>query len=456
MSRKVHVVGVGGAGMSAIARVLMERGEQVSGSDLAMTPFAESLAESGVSITIGHQADAVKGADLVLASSAVPETNVELKAAIATGIPVLRRPAFLSELVEGYRTVAISGTHGKTTTTAMIAWILDRAGLQPSFIFGGMSKDLGTNSRHGSGDHFVIEADEYDRAFLSLHPAIAVLTNVEHDHPDDFPSFAAYKDAFETFVSGIQETLIVNADDPAAMDMPAHGLTRVTFGLSKSADWRAVDIRSNKAGGMDFVAVRGDRTTALVRLRLPGEHNVRNALGALAAVTALKVDFATARAALADFHGVGRRFEVLGEVQGVTVVDDYAHHPSEIQATLAAARQRYGSSEIWAVFQPHTYSRTAALFDQLTESFTDADHVIVTDIYAAREDPLPGVSGGELAKKINGSDVRFVPELDEVAKELLTSVKPNSVVLTLSAGDANRVGQVLLQGLSEGQGGSDA
>jgi UDP-N-acetylmuramate--alanine ligase len=456
MSRKVHVVGVGGAGMSAIARVLMERGEQVSGSDLAMTPFAESLAESGVPIAIGHKAEAVEGADLVLASSAVPETNVELEAAIATGIKVLRRPAFLSELVEGFRTVAIGGTHGKTTTTAMIAWILDRSGLQPSFMVGGISKDLGTNSRHGSGDHFVIEADEYDRAFLSLHPAIAVLTNVEHDHPDDYPSFEAYKDAFETFASGVQETLIVNADDPVALDMPAQGLTRVTFGLSKSADWRAVDIRSNDAGGMDFVAVRGDRTTALVRLRLPGEHNVRNALGALAAATALQVDFATARAALADFHGVERRFEILGEYQGVTVVDDYAHHPSEIRATLAAARQRYGPVEIWAVFQPHTYSRTAALFDQLTESFADADHVIVTDIYAAREDPQPGISGGELAKKIDGSDVRYVPELHEVAKELLTSVQPNSVILTLSAGDANRVGQVVLQGLSGGQGGSDA
>ena len=435
----------------------MERGEQVSGSDLAMTPFAQSLADSGVPITIGHQAQAVNGADLVLASSAVPETNVELEAAVSADIPVLRRPAFLSELVEGYRTVAISGTHGKTTTTAMIAWILDRAGFQPSFLVGGISKDLGTNSRHGSGDHFVIEADEYDRAFLSLHPAIAVVTNVEHDHPDDYPSFEAYKDAFETFISGVQETLIVNADDPAAMDMPTNGLTRVTFGLSKSADWRAADIRSNDAGGTDFVAVRGDRTTALVRLRLPGEHNVRNALGALAAVTALKVDFAAARAALADFHGVGRRFEVLGEVQGVTVVDDYAHHPSEIQATLAAARQRYGEADIWAVFQPHTYSRTAALSDQLAESFTDANHVIVTDIYAAREDPIPGISGGELAEKILGSDVRYVADFDEVAKELLTGVKPNSVVLTLSAGDANRVGQAVLKGLSEreGQGGSD-
>lgn len=436
--------------MSAIARVLMERGDQVSGSDLAMTPFAESLAEVGVPVSIGHRAEAVMGADLVLVSSAVPDSNVELEAAISTGIRVLRRPAFLAELVEGYRTVAISGTHGKTTTTAMVAWILDRAGLQPSYIIGGVPKDLGTNSRHGSGDHFVIEADEYDRAFLSLHPAIAVVTNVEHDHPDEYQSFEAYKDAFETFVSSVQETLIVNADDPAAMDMPAPGLTRVTFGLSKSADWRAVDIRTNDAGGMDFVAVRGDRTTHLVRLRLPGEHNIRNALGALAAVTALKVDFAAARAALADFHGVGRRFEILGEVQGVTVVDDYAHHPSEIRATLAAARQRFGSAEIWAVYQPHTYSRTAALFDPLTESFADADHVIVTDIYAAREEPMPGVSGGELADKINGSDVRYIPDFEEVAKELLTNVKPSSVVLTLSAGDANRVGQLVLQGLSQG------
>ncbi|MEE9216335.1 MAG: Mur ligase family protein, partial [Anaerolineales bacterium] len=209
--------------MSAIARVLMERGDQVSGSDLAMTPFAESLAEAGVPVSIGHRAEAVMGADLVLVSSAVPDSNVELEAAISAGIPVLRRPAFLSELVEGYRTVAISGTHGKTTTTAMVAWILDRAGLQPSYIIGGVPKDLGTNSRHGSGDHFVIEADEYDRAFLSLHPAIAVVTNVEHDHPDEYQSFEAYKDAFETFVSSVQETLIVNADDPAAMDMPAPG-----------------------------------------------------------------------------------------------------------------------------------------------------------------------------------------------------------------------------------------
>jgi UDP-N-acetylmuramate--alanine ligase len=211
---------------------------------------------------------------------------------------------------------------------------------------------------------------------------------------------------------------------------------------------------------MDFVAVRGDRTTALVRLRLPGEHNIRNALGALAAVNALNVDFATARAALAEFHGVERRFEVLGEVQGVTVVDDYAHHPSEIQATLAAARQRYGSAEIWAVFQPHTYSRTAALFDQLTESFADADHVIVTDIYAAREDPMPGVSGGELASKIVASDVQFIPELEQVAKELLLNIKPPSVVMTLSAGDANRIGKLVLQELSarerDGQGGSHA
>ena len=444
------MVGIGGAGMSAIARVLMERGEQVSGSDLAMTPFAEALAESGVPITIGHRAEAVVDADLVLASSAVPDSNVELEAASQRGIQVLRRPAFLPGLVEGYRTVAISGTHGKTTTTAMIAWILDRAGLQPSFIIGGIPMDLRTNSRHGSGETFVIEADEYDRAFLGLHPAIAVITNVEYDHPDSYPSFEAYKAAFETFVSGVQETVILGLDDPVAGTLAPTALTRITFGLGDKAEWRAVEIRGNDAGGVDFLAIRQGETLGIVRLRLPGDHNVLNALGALATTDSLHVEFAAARTALADFHGVERRFEILGERAGVTVIDDYAHHPSAIRATLAATRQRYTSAQIWAVFQPHTYSRTAALFDQLTKSFADADHVIVTDIYAAREEPLSGVSAGELASQIEGPDVRYVPELEEVAKELVVHVKPNSVVVTLSAGNANRVGRLVLQELSQG------
>ena len=428
----------------------MERGEQVSGSDLAMTPFAEALAESGVPITIGHRAEAVVDADLVLASSAVPDSNVELEAASQRGIQVLRRPAFLPGLVEGYRTVAISGTHGKTTTTAMIAWILDRAGLQPSFIIGGIPMDLRTNSRHGSGETFVIEADEYDRAFLGLHPAIAVITNVEYDHPDSYPSFEAYKAAFETFVSGVQETVILGLDDPVAGTLAPTALTRITFGLGDKAEWRAVEIRGNDAGGVDFLAIRQGETLGIVRLRLPGDHNVLNALGALATTDSLHVEFAAARTALADFHGVERRFEILGERAGVTVIDDYAHHPSAIRATLAATRQRYTSAQIWAVFQPHTYSRTAALFDQLTKSFADADHVIVTDIYAAREEPLSGVSAGELASQIEGPDVRYVPELEEVAKELVVHVKPNSVVVTLSAGNANRVGRLVLQELSQG------
>ncbi len=435
----------------------MERGEQLSGSDLAATPFSEALAESGVPITIGHRAELVVDADLVLASSAVPDSNVELQAAGQRGIQVMRRPAFLPELLEGYRTVAISGTHGKTTTTAMIAWILDRAGLQPSFIIGGIPNDLGTNSRHGSGGTFVIEADEYDRTFLGLHPAIAVITNVEHDHPDDYPNFEAYKAAFEAFVSGVQETVIVGSDDAVARTLAPTGLTRITFGLGDEAEWRAVEIRGNDAGGVDFLAIRHEETMGLVRLRLPGDHNVLNALGALATThDALELEFAAARTALADFHGVERRFEILGEREGVTVIDDYAHHPSEIKATLAAARQRYASAQIWAVFQPHTYSRTAALFDPLTGSFADADHVIVTDIYAAREEPMPGVSAGELAKHIEGPDVRYVAELEEVAKELVRRVKPNSVVVTLSAGDANRVGRLVLQGLSEEEGGTHA
>ncbi|MGH2621325.1 MAG: UDP-N-acetylmuramate--L-alanine ligase, partial [Anaerolineales bacterium] len=397
MSRRIHLVGIGGAGLSAIARILIERGEQVSGSDQANSPFAAALAAAGVPVTIGHRAQAVAGADLLVASSAIPAGNPELVAAAAAGIPVLRRPAFLRELVNGYQTLAIAGTHGKTTTTAMIAWILSEAGLQPSFIIGGVPPDFGVNARHGAGRQFVIEADEYDRTFLALHPFLAVVTNVEHDHPDYYPSAAEFRVAFEQFVSQIQETLIVCADDPVAAELNAPGLRRISYGLSPAAEWRAEELRDNAAGGSDFLALRGTELMGLVRLRLPGLHNVRNALAAIAAVDPLGVGFGAARSALAKFRGVGRRFEIIGEAQGVTVIDDYAHHPSEIEATLQAARQKFPQADLWAVFQPHTYSRTKAFAARLARAFGAADHVIVVDIYASREAPDPEVSAERLA-----------------------------------------------------------
>lgn len=434
--------------MSAIARVLFERGETVTGSDLTMSEFAESLAEVGVPVTIGHAAAAVSGADLVLASSAIPADNVELLSAAEAGIPVLTRAAFLPELIADYRSIAVAGTHGKTTTSAMIAWILSRAGLDPSFIVGGMPIDLGTNSRQGTGDYFVIEADEYDRTFLGLYPTIAVITNVEHDHPDDYPSFEDFETAFKAFVSGVQEQLIVNADDPKSEGLDGQNLSRVTFGLREGADWRAEDLRQNDAGGLDFLAVKDKELTELIRLRVPGEHNVRNALGALAAVHEVGVEFSAARSALAEFHGVGRRFEIVGERAGITVIDDYAHHPSEIEATLQAARHLYPEAQIWAVYQPHTFSRTKVFFDRLTRSFGAADHVIVTEIFAAREEPDPEVSAAELAAGIEGQDVRFIPSLEEVANQVVQDVEPGAVVITLSAGDANQVGLQVLRALT--------
>ena len=454
MTRRVHLVGVGGAGMSGIARVLRGRGETVTGSDQVASPFSDPLRDLGVTLWIGHAAEHVDGADVVVASSAVPDGNVELAAAHAAGIPVLRRDAFLPQLTAGHVTVAIAGTHGKTTTTGLIAWILRRAGRDPSFLVGGMLPDLGGNAAAGGGEHFVIEADEYDRTFLGLTPSLAVVTSVEHDHPDCYPTPADFQAAFQQFVDRVADVLIVCRDDPGAARLRPARAERWTYGLSADADFRAEELRPNPAGGMDFLASRRGELVGLIRTRLPGEHNVRNSLAALAAASHLDVPLADARQALVDFHGAGRRFEVLGEAGGVTVIDDYAHHPTEIRATLAAARSRFPEGEIWAVFQPHTFSRTRTFLDELSHAFGDADHVVVTAIYAAREEWDPDISGQTIVERMLHPDAHYIPDLDEAAAELLTRVGPGSVVLTLSAGDGNRVGRTVLEAMARrGQGG---
>lgn len=359
----------------------------------------------------------------------------------------------LAELMRFRHGIAVAGTHGKTTTTAMLAWLFEQAGLRPSFIVGGVPADLGVNSRHGEGPFFVIEADEYDRTFLGLHPRTALVTNVEHDHPDHYPTPESFREAFQRFVDQVGELLVVCADDPGALALEHPNV--MTYGLRPQAAWRAEELRPNSTGGMDFLVTRAGEDLGLIRLRLPGEHNVRNALGALAVADHYGISFGSARSALAEFHGVGRRFELVGEADGVIAVDDYAHHPSEVRATLAAARARYPEREIWAVFQPHTYSRTAAFADQLATAFELADHVIVTEIYAAREAPDPEVSGEWLARRLTNTDVRFVPTLEGVVKELLGNVGTGSVVLTLSAGDADRVGRELIASLeARSKGGS--
>jgi UDP-N-acetylmuramate--alanine ligase len=451
MTRVVHLVGIGGAGMSAIARILHGRGELVTGSDRAESMYSRALEEMGIPVTYGHRAQNVQGASIVVASSAIPRDNVELEAARAQGIPVVGRDVFLPELISRSRSVAIAGAHGKTTTTGLIAWILGQNGLDPSFIAGGMVLDFGANARAGVGAHFVIEADEYDRTFLGLYPDIELITVVEHDHPDCYPSEKDALEAYQQFADQARERVFINHDDPLSESLVIPEEVRRTFGFQDGADWRAVDLQVNAAGGTDFLVVQEGETLGLARTRLPGHHNVKNALGALAVVGHLGVTFKSAREALSKFTGIGRRFEVLGESKGVVVVDDYAHHPTEIKATLQAARARFPEHVIWAVFEPHTYSRIRAFLDEFAASFQDADRVIVTEVYAARESVDPGLGGEEIARRIQHTDVRFIAGYPEAADYLREHVGERSVVITLSAGDANLVGKILLQKLDEGE-----
>ncbi len=447
MSRRIHLVGIGGAGLSAIARVLHERGESVSGSDLKPSVFSDALLEAGIQVTYGHRAENIAGAELVLVSSAIPADNPEIQAARQASVPVVRRSEFLGDLTSGMKTIAIAGTHGKTTTTALIAWVLNHAGLSPGFVVGGIVRDLETNARAGSGSLFVIEADEYDRAFLGLRPSIGVVTNVEHDHPDEFPTPEDFQAAFAAFVGQVQDVLIYCEDDPGARALETPGMRRVSYGLEREADWHAEEIRVNQAGGSDFLVLRGGEVKGLVRTRLPGTHNVNNTLASLAVSSELGVPFNEARAAITSFRGVARRFEVVGEVAGVTVVDDYAHHPSEIRATLEAARQRFPDRALWSVFQPHTFSRMRVFLPQLKDAFEAADHVLVTEVFAAREEPDPSVSGEKLAQQLNHPDVRFAAGIEQAAQLLVDHVGPDEVVVTLSAGDGNRIGWELLERL---------
>jgi UDP-N-acetylmuramate--alanine ligase len=450
----VHLVGVGGAGLSAIARVLLEQGVEVSGSDLVMSPVAEALARDGALVSKGHAPENVDGADVVVFSSAVPESNVEIQAARSAGIPVVGRPAFLGQLMEGKTGVAVAGTHGKTTTTAMIVSILLAAGRDPTFVVGGVLAGLETNARAGNGPLFVIEADEYDCTFLSLTPEVAVVTNVEHDHPDCYPTFDDFRRAFEEFVALVPERglLVVCWDDPVARQVGEQqgGKKPVAFfGLGEGAAWRAEEISPNFAGGVDFLAVHDGQTLGLVRLRVPGAHNASNAMAALVVTDFLGVPFRTAREALTEFYGVARRFEVKGEADGVVVVDDYAHHPTEIRATLRAAKERFPNRRIWAVWQPHTFSRTKALLTEFATSFGDADEVIVLPVYAARETDTLGISAANVVEAMDHRSVRAAASMEEALTWLGTEVRPGDVVLTLGAGDGDQVGEWLLEILKE-------
>ncbi len=444
--QQVHLVGIGGAGMSAIARVMLQQGYRVTGSDRELNALTAALAAGGAVVHAGAAAEHVKGAQLLLASSAIPGQHVEIRAARAQGIPVARRMDVIARLMRGREVLAVAGTHGKTTTSAMIAHVLQACGREPGYIIGGVAPDLGSNAAAGRGKAFVIEADEYDHMFLGLRPDVAVLGSAEYDHPDCFPSHAAMLAAYQRFIGLLprQGPLIVCVDEPAAAQLAesrrASGLPLLTFSTRQEADWQARALHLNEAGHSQFDLHRAGQLAGQVVLRLPGEHNARNALAALAVAQQQGVDLAASVSALADFRGAGRRLELRGAVDDVLVVDDYAHHPTAIRMTLAAARARWPGRRLWALWQPHTYSRTHALQAQYAAAFVDADAVLVTDIYAAREAPLPGVDIAALVASMEQPKVRHVPGTEGPLQVLLQEVEAPALIVILSAGDAPRIG----------------
>ncbi len=464
---RVHLVGIGGIGLSAIARVLHGMGYRVSGSDRQETALTAELSAQGIIVWHGHDAEHVLGADLVIVSSAVPPDNPEVLAAVQAGVPVVKRADVLGKLMEGKLSIAVAGTHGKTTTSALISFLLADLGLDPTFIVGGILEDLGTNARLGKGPYFVIEADEYDYTFLGLRPDVAVVTVIEMDHPDCFADVEEMTEAFARFLRLLPEhgVTIGCADEPRVMGVldrvqGEQDIAIVTYGLHGGGVWGALEVRANDWGGSDFVAVREGQRVGKCCLRLPGLHNVSNALAVLAVADWLDLDMELALRSLARFRGVRRRFELKGEARGIAVVDDYAHHPTEVRATLAAARQRYRDRPLWVFFQPHTFSRTKALLDEFAACFGDADHVLISEIYAAREKDTLGITAANLVQRIEHSDVRLVAGLQEASDYLQSRLQPGDVLLTLGAGNGYSVGETVLNALrrkvGQNEGGSSS
>ncbi|MCX7362686.1 MAG: UDP-N-acetylmuramate--L-alanine ligase [Alphaproteobacteria bacterium] len=444
----VHFVGIGGIGMSGIAEVLHNLGHKVQGSDLSEGPNTRRLAELGIKVMIEHRADNVGSAQVVVVSSAVKKDNPEVLAARARGVPVVRRAEMLGELMRLKWSIAIGGTHGKTTTTSMVAAMLDSGGLDPTVINGGIINAYGTNARIGEGDWMVVESDESDGSFLRLPATIAIVTNVDPEHLDHYGTFDALRDAFVRFVENIPfygfAVLCVDHPEVQALIPRIADRRIVTYGLGVNADVRAINLRLDR-GGADFDVLIEHRTTNLSRtiegMRLPmfGQHNVLNALAAVAVAQEMGLPDDTIRRALASFAGVKRRFTKTGEAHGITVIDDYGHHPVEIAVTLRAARQAYGGTgRVIAVMQPHRYTRLASLKNEFATCFTDADAVVVADVYAAGEAPIAGVNRDMLVGLVLRAGHRDVTSLGspaELPALVWKMARPGDVVVCLGAGN---------------------
>jgi len=440
--KSIHFVGIGGIGMSGIAEILAGRGYAVSGCDLRPSAATDLLTRRGIPVSFGHSASHVEGIDLLVITSAVRGENPEVDAARARGIQVAKRKEILGAIVNEKRGVGISGTHGKTTTSAMIAVILEEAGFDPTIVIGGILRNIGSNAKNGKGAVAVFEADEYDRSFHEMHPEIAVVTNIEADHLEYFGDFESIVEAFRIFIEGIHAggSIVACVDDPTVAELVKKTKQRVIrYGIGDGADLRAKNITFDERGSHFEVPGFG-----WFRLFVPGEHNVRNALGAIAVARELKIASNVVAGALAKFLGVDRRFQILGEYAGALIVDDYAHHPTEIRATLNAARRGYPKRRIIALFQPHLYSRTRDFAREFAESLRVADIALVAPIYAARETPIEGISARLISEAVEG--VEFLEHSnDEIVEEMRRRLGANDLFITLGAGDVNEIGEALVR-----------
>ncbi|MBZ0114626.1 MAG: UDP-N-acetylmuramate--L-alanine ligase [Thermoanaerobaculia bacterium] len=450
---RVHFVGVGGSGMSGIAEVLLDYDLEVSGSDRAEGDNIARLRSLGVEIAIGHHADLVEGADLVVKSSAVPEDNVEIVSARRRGITVIRRAEMLAELMRLKYGIAVAGTHGKTTTTSLIGTLLTEADLDPTVIVGGRLRVSGTGARLGRSHYLVAEADEFDRSFLRLSPVLAVITSIDVDHLDTYEDLDAIRDAFVQFADRVPffGQVIACLDDPNIQSILPRLSDRriVTYGLSPQADLAAIEVQAEQTGCRFKVRRSNGEVLGEVSLPLPGRHNVQNALAAVGVALALGLDFERIGAGLAAFKGVHRRFEVLGTYRGATVVDDYAHHPAEVAATLAAAGSAFPGARVHAVFQPHLYSRTRDMAEEFGRSLLGASAAYVVDVYGSREEPDPTVTGElvvDAARRSGHRRVSYHPDWTELSAVLDEKVRPGDVILTMGAGDIYRLSHQLAGG----------
>ncbi|MDB5034357.1 MAG: UDP-N-acetylmuramate/alanine ligase [Chlorobi bacterium] len=453
---RVHFVGIGGIGMSGIAEILLDQGFTVTGSDLAKSDVTDRLESLGATIMPGHAAEHVAGADVVVYSSAVhPDENPETVEASRNKIPLIRRAEMLAEVTRMKYGIAVAGTHGKTTTTSMIGLVMIEANLDPTVIVGGRLSGLGgANARLGHGEWTVVEADEFDRSFLSLSPTIAVITNLEREHLDIYSDLDDIKRAFIEFANKVPfyGFVALCLDEPTLVDiMPLLKKRVISYGFTPQCDIRAIDV-SYSEGSSTFTVVYRGKALGQVTVGVPGEHNVKNALAAITAGLEVGADFESICRALEKFHGVYRRFEIKGEADGVMVIDDYAHHPTEVKATLDAIRRGW-RRRVVALFQPHTYSRTRDFYDEFGKSFFNADIVLITDVYAARERPIQGISGELIATSATGfghRNVIYVPDRADLAKRAHELLQPGDIVVTMGAGDIWKSGDELLAKLRAG------